>query len=70
MDVAQGEMVEKELTAFIGKRDKQRRKVEGERGAEEAWTESERRYNARRSEEMRAARVEYHRGQAVSLRAS
>jgi hypothetical protein len=26
-------------------------------------------YNARRSEEVRAARVDYHRGQAVRLRA-
>ena len=31
--------------------------------------ESERRYNARRREEMRAARVEYHSGQVVRLRA-
>jgi hypothetical protein len=36
---------------------------------EELWKESVRRYNARRREEMRTARVEYHRGQAARLKA-
>jgi hypothetical protein len=36
---------------------------------EELWKASVRRYNARRAGEMRAARVEYHRGQAARLRA-
>ena len=54
MDVAHGELVEKELTAFIAKRDGQRRQSEGERRAEEAWAESERRYGGRRRREYRA----------------
>ena len=37
MDVVHGEMGEKEITAFVEKRDRQRRKAEGERLAEEAW---------------------------------
>ena len=36
---------------------------------EDLWKESVRRYEARSSVEMRAARVEYHRGQAARLRA-
>jgi hypothetical protein len=47
-------MIEKELTAFIGKRDRRRRKVEGEHRIEEAWMESERRYYARRRRQNRA----------------
>jgi hypothetical protein len=35
---------------------------------EELWQKSVRAYNARRRDENRAARVEYHRGQAVRLR--
>jgi hypothetical protein len=35
---------------------------------EELWKESVRAYNARREEEVRSARVEYHRGQAVRVR--
>jgi hypothetical protein len=54
MDVAQGDLVEKELTAFIERRDKQRRRAEGERRAEEAWAKSERRYDGRRRREYRA----------------
>jgi hypothetical protein len=64
MDVVRGEMVEKELTAFIGKRDKQRRKVEGERRIEEAWMESERRYNDKRQQENKAAWYGWHLDQA------
>jgi hypothetical protein len=71
VDVVRGERVEKELDAMIERRNRQRRKAEGGRRIEEAWAELERRYNARRSEEVRAARVvEYHRSQAVSLRAT
>jgi len=55
MDVAQGEVVEKELTPFIEKRDKQRRKAEGARLAEESWMESERKYDEQRRRENRAA---------------
>jgi hypothetical protein len=65
---APGEAVEHELTAFIEKRDKQRRQTEGERATEVAWMESEKRYNARRREENRLAWHPYHQGQAERLR--
>ena len=65
MDIARGELVEKELDAMIERRSRQ---VDPDE-QEEIWKESLRAYNARRDEEMRAARVEYHRGQAVRLRA-
>jgi len=65
VDIARGELVEKELDAMIERRSRQ---VDPDE-QEEIWKESLRAYNARRDEEMRAARVEYHRGQAVRLRA-
>ena len=36
---APGEAVEQELTAFISKRDQQRRQIESERAIEEAWAD-------------------------------
>ena len=36
---APGEAVEQELTAFISKRDQQRRQIEGERAIEEVWAD-------------------------------
>ena len=66
MDVAHGEMVEKELDAMI-----QRRTRKGEVGPderEEIWKASVRRYNARRDEEIRAAWCEHHQEQAARLR--
>jgi hypothetical protein len=42
-DIGRGEATERELDAFISKRHEQRVKSEGERQAEEAWRESERR---------------------------
>jgi hypothetical protein len=57
-------MVEKELTTFIEKRDRQRRQTEGERRIEEAWMESERRYNEKREQENRAAWYGWHLDQA------
>jgi hypothetical protein len=60
MDVARGEMVEKELDAMIVRRSRQKDPDE----ESELWKESVRRYNTRRQEEMRAAWGEYHRDQA------
>jgi hypothetical protein len=68
-DIAKGEQVEYELTAMIERRHDKRVVEEGERPAEEMWVESERRHDALRREANRTARVEYHRGQAVRLRA-
>lgn len=62
MDVA-----ERELDRMIERRSRNGETASDERG--ELWKESVRRYNARRREEVRAARVEYHHGQAVRLRA-
>jgi hypothetical protein len=60
VDIARGEMVEKELDAMIVRRSRQKDPDEGH----ELWQKSVRRYNARRREEMRVAWGEYHRDQA------
>ncbi len=52
MDIAKGETTEKELDALIRRRHDHRVVEEGERPAEEAWAESERRYAARRREAL------------------
>jgi len=57
VDIAHGELVEKELDAFIEKRHDRRLADEGERPAEELWQESERRYQEKR---RRLARLEWH----------
>ena len=62
MDVA-----DRELERMIERRPTNAESDADER--EELWKESVRRYEARRQEEARAARVEYHRGQAARLRA-
>jgi hypothetical protein len=54
-DISAGEKVEAEIDAMIRRRGDQRRETEGERPAEEAWMESERRYNAQRERDRRAA---------------
>ena len=64
MDVARGEMVEKELDAMTERRSRQKDLDE----ESEMWRESVRRHNARRREEMRAAWCEYHQGQAARHR--
>jgi hypothetical protein len=66
VDIARGEMVEKELNAMI-----ERRSRKGEVDIDEfdpGYMESVRRYNARRREEMRAEWCEHHQGQAARLR--
>ncbi len=60
MDIAQSEKVEGELDVFIERRERARRKTEGDRRAEEMWMESERVYFARRRAELVFAWVEYH----------
>jgi len=67
VNIARGEMVEKELNAMI-----ERRSRKGEVDPDELepfYMESVRRYNAHRREEMRAAWCEHHQGQAARLRA-
>ncbi len=67
MDVAHGEMVEKQLDAMIQHRARKGDLDPDER--EEIWKASVRAYTARRREEMRAAWHEYHQGQAARHRA-
>ena len=59
--------VDAELDRLISRRASQDRRPDPDE-TEEPWKESVRAYNARREEEVRSARVEYHRGQAVRLR--
>jgi hypothetical protein len=67
VDIARGEMVEKELDAMIERRARKGDVDPDEQ--EELWKASVRTYTARRREEMRAAWCEHHQGQAVRLRA-
>ena len=60
MDVARGEMVEKELDAMIERRSRHKNPDE----QEALWQESVRRYDARRREELRAAWYGWHLDQA------
>jgi hypothetical protein len=61
--------VDAELDRLISCRASQNRRPDPDE-QEELWKASVRNYNARRDAEIRAARVEYHRGQAVRLRAT
>jgi hypothetical protein len=65
VDIARGEMVEKELNAMIERRSRQKDPEE----ASEAWQESVRRYNVRRREENRLLWCDYFSHLAGSLRA-
>jgi hypothetical protein len=65
MDIARGELVERELDTMIERRSRQNDPDE----ESDLWKESVRRYNARRREEMRAAWCAHHHGQAARLRA-
>ena len=69
MDIARSEQVESELDAMIRRRHDRRVVEEGERPAEEMWSESERRYAAQRREENRIAWCDYFGRIAASLRA-
>ena len=66
MDVAHGELVEKQLDALI-----QRRARKGDVDpdeTEEIWKESVRRYNDCKQQLLRNEWCEYHQGQAARLR--
>jgi hypothetical protein len=64
VDTARAEAVETELDRFIRTRHEHRVAGEGERPAEEAWMESERRYDERRRKENRTAWYCWHLDQA------
>jgi hypothetical protein len=59
-DIGRSEAVEGDLDGLIERRHDRRVTVEGERPAEEAWQESERRQEARGREENRAAWCLHH----------
>jgi hypothetical protein len=65
VDIARGELVEKELDQMIERRSRQKDPDE----ESELWKESVRRYNARRREENRLAWCDYFSHLAGSLRA-
>jgi hypothetical protein len=65
VDIARGEMVEKDLNAMIERRSRQKDPEE----ASEAWQESVRRYNVRRREENRLAWCDYFERLSACLRA-
>jgi hypothetical protein len=65
VDIARGEMVEKELNAIIERRSRQKDPDE----EHELWQESVRRYNARRREENRREWCGYFERLAACLRA-
>ena len=64
MDIAHGEMVERELDQLITRRSKHKDPEE----QSEAWQQSVRRYNIRRKEENRLAWCHYFERLAWSLR--
>jgi hypothetical protein len=64
VDTARAEAVEAELDRFIRTRHDGRVADEGERPAEEAWVESERRYDEQRRQVNRAAWYGWHLDQA------
>ena len=66
-EIAAGEAVEKELDAFISRRDNQRRKSEPERETEAAWVAAERRQEALRRREMDREHLEWHRRRLVRV---
>jgi hypothetical protein len=59
LDIAHSEEVEKQLDAFIERRDEERRKSEGECRTEDLWQESVRCHNARQEQDHRLAWYEY-----------
>jgi hypothetical protein len=67
MDVSHIEAVESRLDAFIAQRDKQRRKVEGERPHEGIYAESCRRFDEEQRQRRLQERFYFHVGQARRL---
>ena len=58
--VAKTNMVEAELDGFVARRDKERRRDEGERAREEIWAESCRRHHEQRQEQLALEWLAYH----------
>ena len=58
--VAKVNAIEGELDSFVARRDKERRRDEGERAPEEIWQESVRRHHAQRQEALAWQWLRYH----------
>jgi hypothetical protein len=69
VDISRSESVEHELNRLIERRHDQRTAEEWHKPSKELWQESVERYNAERDRQLRTEWTEYHRGQAVRLRA-
>jgi hypothetical protein len=69
VDLRRSEAVEQDLNRLIERRHDHRTAEERHRPSEELWQESVERYNAERDRHLRTEWTEYHRGQAVRLRA-
>jgi hypothetical protein len=69
VDISRSEAVEHELNRLIERRHDHRTAEEWHKPSEELWQESVERYNAERDRQLRTEWTEYHRGQAVRLRA-
>ncbi len=69
-EISTGERVEKDLDAFIAKRDVARRRDEGERAEEATWIESERRAQQARDARLREEWCAYHTAAAERHRAN
>jgi hypothetical protein len=65
-----GEMAEAGIDSFIAKRDKQRRRDDGERAAEELYMQSTRRYAERERLRLRWEWLRYHEEQIRRLTAN
>jgi len=68
-NLAPGELVERQIDAFVAERHAKRVEAEGERQGEAAWKESVKAYNRRRSEAA-AEMCQYHLAQASRLRSA
>ena len=69
MDISRSESVEHELNRLIERRHDHGTAEERYRPSEELWQRSVKRYNAERDKQLRTEWTEYHRSQAVRLRA-
>ena len=59
-EMASGDRADAQIDAFITRRDDKRRESEGDRAAEAAWREAERRLETRRRAENRAGWYGWH----------
>lgn len=69
-DIAHTDAAEKQIDAFIERRERERLKDEEQQAVEDLWAISARKAEEKRLEEMRGAWSAYHRDQAARHRAT